>query len=181
MRSQSSSVAVAVFVAIAMPLVSAADPPRVILHTTGGDISITLSEPASPLAVNAFLLNCVRGVYDETVFDSTDGGAVFGGANLQDGSPRESTGAIPAERELSVDSPPCRAAVAFRPGFANGAFNDHYAFLILTQDRLEHSHILNVFGYVESGLDIMDDAILTVDAEGNLQSPIEIVSVEVIR
>lgn len=155
--------------------------PRVTLTTSAGDIVIELRSDAAPLAARAFLLNCERSIYDGTLFDSTDGGAVFGGVVVPGGSVKPANGARPSKRELSRDLVPVRGAVAFRPVSNGKGHSDHYGIVVLCQDRPEDAGLLNVLGYVVSGLDILETAAKSADADGKLNRPVELISTQISR
>ena len=129
------------------------DNPRVVLHTTEGDIVIEMYVDEAPLATARFMDNTARGVFDGTIFHDVSVDMVYGGVRFADGTfqgmfygnppPSEEDNGL-THRRGSVGT------VEYDPDYQSGEF---YVALC----AIPHfDGKLTIFGEVLAGMDIVE-------------------------
>jgi peptidyl-prolyl cis-trans isomerase A (cyclophilin A) len=157
----------------AAPAPASVDHPRVVMHTTQGDITLELFPDKAPKSVANFLQYVRDGFYDGTVFHRVvNGYMVQGGLYSRDLTQRRTRAAIPSEADNGLSNARGTIAVA-RGGDPNSGTAQFFVNLV---DNRRLDYVSNqsgltwgfaVFGKVVSGMDVVDKiAALPTRAQG---------------
>lgn len=152
---------------------TAADHPRVVMHTTQGDFTLELYPEKAPKSVANFLQYVRDGFYDGTVFHRVvNGYLVQGGLYSRDLTQRRTRAAIPSEADNGLSNLRGTVAVA-RGADANSGTSQFFVNLV---DNRRLDYVSNqsgltwgfaVFGKIVSGMDVVDKiAALPTRAQG---------------
>jgi peptidyl-prolyl cis-trans isomerase A (cyclophilin A) len=138
------------------------DHPRVVMHTTQGDVTFELFPDKAPKSVANFLQYVRDGFYDGTVFHRVvNGYMVQGGLYSRDLTQRRTRAAIPSEADNGLSNLRGTLAVA-RGGDPNSGTAQFFVNLV---DNRRLDYVSNqsgltwgfaVFGKVTSGMDVVD-------------------------
>jgi peptidyl-prolyl cis-trans isomerase A (cyclophilin A) len=138
------------------------DHPRVMMHTTQGDVTLELFPDKAPKSVANFLQYVRDGFYDGTVFHRVvNGYMVQGGLYSRDLTQRRTRAAIPSEADNGLSNARGTIAVA-RGGDPNSGTAQFFVNLV---DNRRLDYVSNqsgltwgfaVFGKVVSGMDVVD-------------------------
>lgn len=147
---------------------------EVVLHTSAGDITISLNTKETPITVNNFLYLAQNKFYDQTIFHR-----VIDGFMIQGGDPRgDGTGGPGykfADEEFSGEYKRGTVAMANSGPNTNGS-----QFFIMHQDYgLQPNYV--IFGQVISGIEVVDKiatAQVTNSFSGESSKPVEPVSID---
>jgi peptidyl-prolyl cis-trans isomerase A (cyclophilin A) len=157
----------------AAPAPASVDHPRVVMHTTQGDVTLELFPDKAPKSVANFLQYVRDGFYDGTVFHRVvNGYMVQGGLYSRDLTQRRTRAAIPSEADNGLSNARGTIAVA-RGGDPNSGTAQFFVNLV---DNRRLDYVSNqsgltwgfaVFGKVVSGMDVVDKiAALPTRAQG---------------
>lgn len=146
----------------AAPAPTSVDHPRVVMHTTQGDVTLELFPDKAPKSVANFLQYVRDGFYDGTVFHRVvNGYMVQGGLYSRDLTQRRTRAAIPSEADNGLSNARGTIAVA-RGGDPNSGTAQFFVNLV---DNRRLDYVSNqsgltwgfaVFGKVVSGMDVVD-------------------------
>jgi peptidyl-prolyl cis-trans isomerase A (cyclophilin A) len=146
----------------AAPAPASVDHPRVVIHTTQGDVTLELFPDKAPKSVANFLQYVRDGFYDGTVFHRVVSGyMVQGGLYSRDLTQRRTRAAIPSEADNGLSNARGTIAVA-RGGDPNSGTAQFFINLV---DNRRLDYVSNqsgltwgfaVFGKVVSGMDVVD-------------------------
>jgi len=146
----------------AAPAPTSVDHPRVVMHTTQGDVTFELFPDKAPKSVANFLQYVRDGFYDGTVFHRVvNGYMVQGGLYSRDLTQRRTRAAIPSEADNGLSNLRGTLAVA-RGGDPNSGTAQFFVNLV---DNRRLDYVSNqsgltwgfaVFGKVVSGMDVVD-------------------------
>jgi cyclophilin family peptidyl-prolyl cis-trans isomerase len=136
--------------------------PKVLLHTSVGDITLELFPDKAPKSVANFLQYVHEGFYDGTVFHrAIDGYLVQGGLYTRDLQPRRTHPAIASEADNGLSN--LRGTVAVARGADPNSGTAQFFINLVDNRRLDYAGNQSgltwgyaVFGKVVEGMDVVD-------------------------
>ncbi|MBB3228725.1 peptidyl-prolyl cis-trans isomerase A (cyclophilin A) [Luteibacter sp. Sphag1AF] len=136
--------------------------PRVILHTSQGDITIELFPDKAPKSVANYLQYVRDGFYDGTVFHRVvDGYVIQGGLYNRDLTPRRTRAAVPSEADNGLSN--VRGTVAVARGTDPNSGTSQFFINLVDNRRFDYvssqgsfAWSFAVFGKVVNGMDVVD-------------------------
>jgi cyclophilin family peptidyl-prolyl cis-trans isomerase len=166
-----------------LPAPAGAEPnrsPVAVLHTSAGDITLTLRPDCAPATVARFIKNAQLGIYDGTIFHDVSPTFVYGGCFETAGSVKPITHVAP--RVSAVESGSLshtRGAVGIRAYNRPGCFVDSHEFYICMGSYPSWDGQLTLFAEVSGGLDILDR--VAESAPGSDGKPALVVAIKLVE
>ena len=144
-----------------------------VLHTTAGDITVSLHASDTPVTVNNFVHLAESGFYNNTIFHR-----VIKGFMIQGGDPRGNGTGGPGY--TFADEPFHGDYIRGTVAMANSGPNTNGSqFFIMQEDNnLPHNYV--IFGDVTGGMDVVDtiaNAPVTESGSGEMSKPVKPVTV----
>ncbi len=139
-------------------MTAAAEPQRVLMQTSLGDITLELDADKAPKTVANFLAYVDDGFYDGTIFHRVIGDFMIQGGGLQPDMEKKATRA-PVENEAKNGLKNLRGSIAMARMPDPDSATSQFFINVVDNDYLNHSptgYGYAVFGHVTAGMDTVN-------------------------